>query len=84
LAAAGLDDLRLAKDIRMLLRAKKSEFYQGIKVADCTDNSTRMRAVELLAELLGRKKSELNLHVNDDDGLTLILEKDADAANTEA
>jgi hypothetical protein len=61
LASAGLDDIRLARDLSRLLAAKKTEFYQGTAVADVTDNAVRMRAVELLAELLGRKKAEIAL-----------------------
>lgn len=53
--------MRLAADLGELLQAKKTEFYRGRPVADCTDNGTRMRAVELLAELLGRKKLDVNL-----------------------
>ena len=57
LKLANLDDFTLALEVRKKLRAKKSEFYQGSAVATVQDNGTQMRAVELLADLLGRRKA---------------------------
>lgn len=61
LEAVGLDDLRLAQELAWMLRAMKTEFYQGRAVADCEDNATRARGVELLAEIRGRRKTALEL-----------------------
>lgn len=61
LEAAGLDDMRLASSLDALLMAKKTEFYQGVPVAEVEDNSTRIRATELLAELRGRRKHEVSV-----------------------
>lgn len=59
LKLAELDDFRLAVEVRKKLRARKVEFYQGAKVTVVQDNGTQMRAVELLADLLGRRKMAL-------------------------
>ena len=63
LELAGLDDMRLALELQRLLRAKKYKFYKGLPVSDkegkpmiLEDNGTQMNAVELLADLLGRRK----------------------------
>jgi len=61
LAAADIDDLSLAGDLNWARLATRSEFYQGLSVAVVTDNVTRMRAIELIAELLGHKKAALEL-----------------------
>ena len=61
LAAAGLDDITLARKLCELLEAKRSEFYQGQEVAVVTDNGTQARAVELLTEILGHRKQALEL-----------------------
>ena len=76
LAAARLDDIRLASKLNELLDAKKTEFYKGRVAADCTDNATQLRAAELLAELLGRKKLDLNL-VTDLPQVVMQLHPDA-------
>ena len=62
LAEAGLDDLTLLRELRKRLRAKSTHFYQDMAVSDVEDNGTRMRATELLADLLGRRRAELTLH----------------------
>ena len=57
LAGIGLD--RVILELNDKLTAKKTEFHQGIAVAECEDNGTQMRALELLAELHGLKKREI-------------------------
>lgn len=61
LALAELDDARLASELARKLTAKKSEFYQGEEVAIVEDNGTQMRAVELLADLLGKRQTDINV-----------------------
>ena len=62
LALAELDDARLASELARKLTAKKSEFYQGVSVAVVEDNGTQMRAVELLADLLGKRSADVTVH----------------------
>lgn len=59
LAGLGLD--RVARKLNEMLECKKTEFYKGEVVTHCTDNGTRMRAVELLAELHGLRKQEVKV-----------------------
>lgn len=61
LAAADLDDYSLAGHLNRMLRARKTEYYQGKALPGAADNATRMRAVELLAELLGHRKNAVEL-----------------------
>lgn len=61
LSAAGIDDYALAGDLNWARNAMRTEFYQGRAVADVEDNGTRMRAIELIAELLGHRKNALEL-----------------------
>ena len=61
MCSAHLDDFRLASKLDELLEANTDVFYKGRKVATVSDNGTRARSNELLAELLGRKKLDLNL-----------------------
>lgn len=65
LELTGLDDFTLATEVRKKLRARKSEFYQGAAVATVADNGTQMRAVELLADLLGRRKSTVDVKLEE-------------------
>jgi len=57
LAGIGVD--RVIRELNDKLTCKKTEFHQGIAVAECEDNGTQMRALELLAELHGLKKREI-------------------------
>ena len=57
LAGIGVD--RVIRELNDKLTCKKTEFHQGIAVAECEDNGTQMRALELLAELHGLKKREV-------------------------
>lgn len=62
LAAAEIDDMALAGHIARMLRARKTEFYQGQAVAEVEDNGTQMRAVELLADVLGKRKASVDVN----------------------
>lgn len=73
LEAAGLGEDRLVREINLRLDAKVSKFYKGEFLGDFEDNRTRMQATELLADLLGKKKAEIDLNHHLDDGLTLVL-----------
>ena len=61
LVAGNLDDLRLIREINKRFRAKRTEFYQGKAVATLTDNTNLQRNTELLADILGRRKTEVEL-----------------------
>lgn len=52
LEACDLGEIRLIAELRKRLEAKKT---------DDADNTTRMRATELLAEMLGKKKADIGL-----------------------
>lgn len=52
---------RLLREIRQRLRAKTTHFWQDHAITDRKDNATRMRATELLADLHGKRKAELNV-----------------------
>jgi hypothetical protein len=65
---SGIGMTRVAEEIQALLRATKTEFYQGKLVKDengeviqIPDNATRMRALEVLADLHGLRKHEVKL-----------------------
>src|SRR4030042_6274232 len=62
LDAADLSEVRLLREIHQRLKAETTHFWQNESVADVTDNATRMRATELLAELLGKRQAELTIH----------------------
>ena len=61
LDAANLGDTRLLREVNKRFRAMRTEFYQGEAVAVVTDNTNRQRNTELLADLLGRRKTEIEL-----------------------
>lgn len=56
LEAYDLGDDRLFRELNERLESMKTEFYKGKPIAECIDNTTRMRATELLADILGRRK----------------------------
>lgn len=56
MAAAEIDDYAIVHDLNWARTATKTEFYQGEAIAEVNDNATRVRALELMMELLGRKK----------------------------
>ena len=64
LSEAGLGEVRLMRKLEELLEATFTKYYQNVSLGDHTDNATRMRATELLAELLGRRKADISLHVD--------------------
>jgi hypothetical protein len=59
LESAGLGEMRLLRELEKRLGAMETHFYQDQVVADCEDNGTRMRATDLLADLLGKRKAEV-------------------------
>jgi hypothetical protein len=62
LEEADLGEMRLLRELHKRLLAETTHFWQTEAVSNLTDNATRMRATELLAELLGKRKAELNIH----------------------
>lgn len=64
LESAGLGEDRLAVEINKRLAAKVTKFHQDKIVCDVEDNATRMRATELLADLLHKRKTELDVHTD--------------------
>jgi hypothetical protein len=61
LEAAGLDDISLAYEIKRLLRMKKVTYYEGKPIGKDDDAFIQLRAVELLAELLGKRKNQVDI-----------------------
>ena len=64
LEAADLGDLRIARELNKMLSAKVTKYYQDKSLGDHTDNAVRMRALELLADLNGKRKTDINLHTD--------------------
>jgi hypothetical protein len=62
LESAGLGEMRLIREIENQLNAKITKYYQDQSLGDHTDNAVRMRATELLADLLGKRKADLTVH----------------------
>lgn len=62
LEQAGLDDMRLAFEILRLLKMKKVVYFQGEAVGEDDDGFVQLKAAELLAELLGKRKNQIDLH----------------------
>jgi len=90
LSDAGLGYERIFPKLEEMLEAKVTKFYQDQPLGDFTDNATRMRALELLADLHKLRKQEVkisgeittrnepdfsNLSDNELDKLEHILEK---------
>jgi hypothetical protein len=59
LEEAGLGEMRLVRELNKRLNAMITKYWQDKSLGDFEDNSTRMRATELLADLLGKRKSEV-------------------------
>lgn len=59
LEISGLGLNRIAKELNKMLSAKKTVFYKGEAVAICEDNTNQVRALELLAELWGKRITQL-------------------------
>lgn len=64
LESAGLGEIRLLREVEKQLTATVTKYYQDQSLGDHTDNAVRMRATELLADLLGKRKAELDVHVD--------------------
>lgn len=56
LSDAGLGYERIFPKLEEMLEAKVTKFYQDESLGEFTDNATRMRALELLTDLHGRRK----------------------------
>ena len=73
---------RLYHELDQRLKAKVTKFWQEVDLGEFEDNSTRMRATELLADILGLRKGNLNLNVGGQDGnelkITLHTENGSD------
>lgn len=61
LTAAGLDDARIAVKLNEMLDAETERFFKEKSLGLFTDNATRMRALELLTELLSKRKGRLEI-----------------------
>ena len=62
LESAGLGEVRLVREIEKQLNAVVTRYFKDTSLGEHTDNAVRMRATELLADLLGKRKAELTLH----------------------
>jgi len=62
LEASDLGEERLLREIERRLNARITKYFKDISLGEHTDNAVRMRATELLADLLGKRKAELLLH----------------------
>jgi len=56
LSESGLGYERIFPKLEEMLEAKVTKFYQDESLGEFTDNATRMRALELLTDLHGRRK----------------------------
>jgi len=56
LSDAGLGYERIFPKLEEMLGAKVTKFYQDKSLGEFTDNATRMRALELLTDLHGKRK----------------------------
>lgn len=65
LGEAGLGEVRLLREVQARLAAVETKFWQGKSLGEFSDNAVRMRATEVLADLLGKRKAELNLHADE-------------------
>ena len=61
LSDAGLGYERIFPKLEEMLEAKYTKFYQDKSLGEFTDNSTRMRALELLVDLHGRRKQVMEV-----------------------
>ena len=62
----GFDDFTLLYGLKGMLNARTTKFWRDKKIATVVDNATRMRAIELLANLRGKLK--LHLELSDEPG----------------
>ena len=63
LRAGGLDYVRLVRKLSQLLDAKRVEMYQGEVAHTCEDGFVQTKAAELLAELLGLRKGQVDIRL---------------------
>jgi hypothetical protein len=61
---AGLGELRILRELEAALNATKRIFFNGQQIAEVPDNAARIDALVLLADLLGRRKTQLDLHID--------------------
>lgn len=61
LSDAGLGYERIFPKLEEMLEAKITKFYQDRSLGEFTDNATRMRALELLADLHKLRKQEVKI-----------------------
>ena len=62
LTDAGLGKERVAGELLRMLSAKTKKYYKDKSLGEHDDNPTQMRAIELLADLLGLRKSALDVN----------------------
>jgi len=61
LSEAGLGADRLLYELEQRLKAKTTKHYQDKSLGEFEDNNTRMRATELLSDILGVKQKEISI-----------------------
>lgn len=54
--------MRLAEEVLRLLRIKKVTYYEGQAVGYDDDGFIQLKATELLAELLGKRKNQVDVN----------------------
>lgn len=59
LQSANLDEMRLATELDRMLQMKVVKHYQDREIGKFEDSTTQMRAVELLADFLGKRKTKI-------------------------
>ena len=70
----GLDDFALIRSIKEMLNARTTKFYMDTIVCTLKDNATRMKATELLADLRGKRKGQIDLYVDLPIPATVVIE----------
>lgn len=68
----GLTRAKVDQRIVDLMHAKKTVFWQGVRVADVEDNGTAATMTNLATEVLGMKKADQESERANDNLLTLI------------
>ncbi len=72
---AGLGEARLLQELLRMLRMKKVNFWQGSEIeGDWDDATIQLRATELLADLLGKRKHALDLLGEDGQSIAIKYE----------
>jgi len=57
-----LGETRLLHELDQRLNATFTKYFKDISLGEHTDNAVRMRATELLADFLGKRRTDINLH----------------------